>query len=101
MTSHLTLRQRAAQYWNRNLTGWTAHSPTAAAISQVTASGRAYITVASLLAFFARPQEMPIYREMSIPGALLADRERWRDRPVMRWVVAQYQAHRQPKPAAV
>src|SRR5262245_60280307 len=38
---------------------------------------RAYITVASLLAFFARPQEMPIYREMSIPGALLADRERW------------------------
>lgn len=62
---------------------------------------RADITVASLLAFFARPQEMPIYREMSIPGALLADRERWRDRPVMRWVVAQYQAHRQPKPAAV
>src|SRR5262245_55985485 len=48
---------------------------------------RAYITVASLLAFFARPQEMPIYREMSIPGALLADRERWRDRPVMRWVL--------------
>src|SRR5262245_8833481 len=38
MTSHLTLRQRAAQYWNRNLTGWTAHSPTAAAISQGTAS---------------------------------------------------------------
>jgi hypothetical protein len=37
---------------------------------------------------------------MSIPGALLADRERWRDRPVMRWVVAQYKAHRVPKPAA-
>ena len=51
---------------------------------------RADITVASLLAFFARPREMPTYREMSIPAALLADRERWRDRPVMRWVVAQY-----------
>jgi hypothetical protein len=41
---------------------------------------------------------MPTYREMSIPKALLADRERWRDRPVMRWVVAQYQTHRLPKP---
>jgi glutathione S-transferase len=60
---------------------------------------RADITVASLLAFFARPQEMPTYREMSVPGALLADRERWGDRPVMRWVVAQYQAHRVSKPA--
>jgi glutathione S-transferase len=31
---------------------------------------RADITVASLLAFFARPHEMPTYREMSIPAAL-------------------------------
>ncbi len=61
---------------------------------------RADITVASLLAFFAPPREMPTYREMSIPKALLADRERWRDRPVMRWVVAQYQTHRLSKPAA-
>lgn len=61
---------------------------------------RADITVASLLAFFAPPQEMPTYREMSIPAALLADRERWRDRPAMRWVVAQYRTHRLPKPAA-
>jgi glutathione S-transferase len=60
---------------------------------------RADITVASLLAFFAPPREMPTYCEMSIPGALLADRERWRDRPVMRWVVAQYQTHRLSKPA--
>lgn len=58
---------------------------------------RADITVASLLAFFARPPEMPTYHEMSIPGALLADLERWHNRPVMRWVVAQYQAHRVPK----
>ncbi|MGH6826519.1 glutathione S-transferase family protein [Methyloceanibacter sp.] len=61
---------------------------------------RADITVASLLALFARPQEMPTYHEMSIPGALLADVERWRDRPVMRWVVAQYQTHRLSTPAA-
>jgi glutathione S-transferase len=60
---------------------------------------RADITVASLLVFFARPQGMPTYWAMSIPAALLADRERWRDRPVMRWVVAQYQAHRASKPA--
>jgi glutathione S-transferase len=61
---------------------------------------RADITVASLLAFFAPPREMPTYCEMPIPGALRADRERWRDRPVMRWVVAQYQTHRLSKPAA-
>ena len=61
---------------------------------------RADITVASLLAFFARPREMPTYHEMSFPGALLADLERWRDRPVMRWVVEQYGTHRVVKPAA-
>ena len=58
---------------------------------------RADLTVASLLALFARPQEMPIYHEMSFPDALAADVERWRDRPAMRWVVAQYQAHRMPR----
>jgi glutathione S-transferase len=58
---------------------------------------RADLTVASLLALFARPQEMPIYHEMSVPDALAADVERWRCRPAMRWVVAQYQAHRAPR----
>ena len=61
---------------------------------------RADITVASLLAFFARPREMPTYYDMPVPHALLADRERWRLRPTMRWVVAQYQAHRGSKPVA-
>lgn len=55
---------------------------------------RADITVASLLAIFARPEQMSVYHEMQIPDALAADRERWRDRPVMRWVVTQYQNHR-------
>lgn len=57
---------------------------------------RGDITVASLLAPFARPKEMPTYHNMSVPDALVADSERWRDRPVMRWVIAQYQAHRVP-----
>jgi glutathione S-transferase len=55
---------------------------------------RADVTVASLLAPFARPQKMPVYHEMSIPDALASDYERWRDRPVIRWVVTQYQNHR-------
>jgi glutathione S-transferase len=61
---------------------------------------RADLTVASLLAPFARPKEMPVFREMSVPDALGADSERWRERPVMRWVVAQYQTHRGPRSAA-
>ncbi len=58
---------------------------------------RADITVASLLAFFARPKEMQTYHDMPLPETLLADSERWRDRPVMRWVIAQYQTHRVPR----
>jgi glutathione S-transferase len=70
------------------------------------ADGRAYfagdrfsrvdLTVASLLAGFARPKEMPIYHDMVVPDALAADVERWRTRPVMRWVVELYRAHRTP-----
>lgn len=55
---------------------------------------RADLTVASLLAIFARPLEMPVFHEMSVPDALEADYERWRNRPVMRWVRGQYQSHR-------
>ena len=61
---------------------------------------RADLTVASLLALFARPQEMPKHYEMPFPNALAADVERWRGRPAMRWVVAQYHAHRLPRRGA-
>lgn len=71
------------------------------------ADGRAYLggdrfsrvdlTVASLLAGFARPQKMSAYRDMNVSDALAADVERWRERPIMRWVVAQYQSHRAPR----
>ena len=55
---------------------------------------RVDVTVASLLAPFARPKER--YQENSVPDALAADVERWSDRPVMRWVSAQYRAHPLP-----
>jgi glutathione S-transferase len=55
---------------------------------------RADLTVASLLATFARPKEMPIYHDLECPDALAADVERWGKRPVMRWVIAQYRGHR-------
>ena len=55
---------------------------------------RVDLTVASLLAGFARPEEMPVYRQMSLPESLTTDVERWRDRPIMRWVVSQYRSNR-------
>jgi glutathione S-transferase len=55
---------------------------------------RADVTVASLLAPFARPEEMPVFHEMSVPDALAVDYERWGNRPVMRCVRTQYQNRR-------
>jgi glutathione S-transferase len=70
------------------------------------ADGRSYLvgnrfsqvdlTVASLLAEFARPKEMPVDHDALTPDPLAADVERWRTRSVMRWVIAQYRAHRTP-----
>jgi len=57
---------------------------------------RADLTVASLLANFARPKELSVYHSMKGPDALAADVKRWSSRPVMRWVVDQYRAHRTP-----
>ena len=57
---------------------------------------RADLTVAALLANFARPKELPVQHGMKGPDALAADVRRWGERPVMQWVVAQYRAHRTP-----
>jgi glutathione S-transferase len=57
---------------------------------------RADLTVASLLANFARPKQLLAQHGMKGPEALAADVNRWSERPVMRWVMAQYQAHRTP-----
>jgi len=61
---------------------------------------RADVTVASLLAPFARPEQMPVFHDMSTTDALAADYERWRNRPVMRWVRTQYRDHRSSRLAA-
>jgi glutathione S-transferase len=58
---------------------------------------RADIAVTSLLAPFARPKEMATFHDLPLTDALVVDCERWRDRPVMRWVIAQYQTHRVPR----
>jgi glutathione S-transferase len=55
---------------------------------------RVDLTVPSLLAEFARPRELPVYDGMVGPDPFAADVERWSARPVMRWVIAQYHAHR-------
>jgi glutathione S-transferase len=62
---------------------------------------RADLTVSSLLALFACPEEIPAFRDGTFPDNLVADVERWRRRSVMRWVAEQYEAHRAPlRPAA-
>jgi len=61
---------------------------------------RADLTVASLLANFARPMELPAEHGMTGPEALARDVQRWSARPVMRWVNALYRTHRQSSPAA-
>lgn len=55
---------------------------------------RADVTVASLLAPFARPPEMPVYHEMSLTDGLKADCARWDSRPIMSWVRTQYESNR-------
>jgi glutathione S-transferase len=55
---------------------------------------KADVAVASLLAPFARPPEMPVYYEMSLTDDLKADCIRWQSRPIMRWVRNQYKSNR-------
>ncbi len=55
---------------------------------------RADITVASLLAPFARPEQMKTYHNMTVPEALAAAVDCWKDRPIMRWTVELYRTRR-------
>jgi glutathione S-transferase len=57
---------------------------------------RADVTVASLLAPFARPAQVPLFCDMRGTAAIEADIARWQERPVMRWVRKLYRTHRQP-----
>jgi glutathione S-transferase len=55
---------------------------------------RADLTVASLLANFVRPAELPREHGMEGPASLAADVTRWSERPVMAFVREQYRKHR-------
>lgn len=55
---------------------------------------RADITVASLLAPFARPEQMKTYHSIVMPEALAAAVNCWKDRPIMRWTVELYRIER-------
>jgi glutathione S-transferase len=55
---------------------------------------RADITVASLLAPLAPTDRVKTYHGMALPEALIADFERWKDRPIMRWLAARYRNER-------
>jgi glutathione S-transferase len=55
---------------------------------------RADLAVASALAAFAQPMEMPTFYNIKAPEGLAADVHRWGDRPTMRWVREQYRMHR-------
>jgi glutathione S-transferase len=55
---------------------------------------RADLTVASLLAQFAKPNELAVHHSMSGSDSLAAVLDRWSKRPIMRWVRSQYEMHR-------
>jgi len=57
---------------------------------------RADLTVSSLLATIACPEELPALRDGTFPESLTPDVRRWQQRPIMRWVKEQYEAHRAP-----
>jgi len=57
---------------------------------------RADLSVSSLLAPIACSEEIPAFRTSTFADALIANSRRWAERPVMRWVKEQYEAHRAP-----
>jgi glutathione S-transferase len=58
------------------------------------AFGRNAITAASLLAPLARPDARPVYRQISLPPGMERALERWRTRPILRWVSDTYAQNR-------
>lgn len=57
---------------------------------------RVDLTVAALLAPFARPEQADVYCAIALPPALEHDVARWRDRPAMIWVRGVYEQYRRP-----
>jgi glutathione S-transferase len=56
--------------------------------------GRNAITAASLLAPLARPDAMPLYRQIRFAPEIECAFERWSTRPIVRWVGETYARHR-------
>lgn len=56
--------------------------------------GRNTVTAASMLAPLARPDELPLYRQMNLPPEMARAYERWSERPALRWVRDMYARHR-------
>lgn len=56
---------------------------------------RVDLTVAALLAPFARPAEAMVHSAMPLPAALQRDVDGWRERPAMTWVRDMYAHYRQ------
>ena len=52
------------------------------------------MTVASLLAIFARPAVSAVHQQLSLPPALEDDAARWHDRPTFTWLRGTYEAFR-------
>ena len=50
--------------------------------------------MASLLGPLSPPERVKTYHGMALPEALIKDYERWKDRPVMRWLAERYQNER-------
>jgi glutathione S-transferase len=62
---------------------------------------RVDLTVAALLAPFARPEQARVYNAITLPPALEEDVARWRHRPSMAWVRAIYAQYRRPVPVTL
>ena len=56
--------------------------------------GRNTVTAASMLAPLARPDALPLYRQMNLPAEVARAYERWSERPALRWARDMYARHR-------
>ena len=55
---------------------------------------RADLAAASLLAPLVTPAKHPTYANLDLPPRVAADVEKWKDRPVLKWVERIYHEHR-------
>jgi glutathione S-transferase len=61
---------------------------------------RADITVASLLAPLIPPEHAKTYHDMTMPDVVMSEFERWKDRPILRFVAERYRTDRAARGAS-